>query len=230
MEPAEFDKHAARYRELHADNISASGEEPEYFSAYKARDLARELLRHRIEATRILDFGSGVGALVPFLREQLSGAGIVCVDVSRESLAHAAATHAGTASFVTYDGATLPFRGESFDAAIAACVFHHIDAAVHVALLRDLARVVRAGGVVMVYEHNPWNPLTRRAVDTCELDKNAIMINGPAMLRRARSAGLRDCRLDYRVFFPAALRWLRPVEGALRWLPAGAQYFVTGIK
>ncbi|HVN41255.1 MAG TPA: class I SAM-dependent methyltransferase [Steroidobacteraceae bacterium] len=230
MEPAEFDKYAARYRELHAGNIGASGEEPEYFSAYKARDLALELAQRQAVAPRVLDFGSGIGTLVPFLRQHVPDAAIVCVDVSRQSLAHAAAAHGETASFVAYGGAVLPFREGSFDAAIAACVFHHIDPGVHVALLRDLARVLRPGGLVMVYEHNPWNPLTRRAVDTCDLDRNAILIDGPTMLARMRSAGLRQCRLDYRVFFPAALRWLRPLEGAFRWLPAGAQYFVTGLR
>jgi len=230
MEPAEFDKYAARFRELHADNIGASGEEPEYFSAYKARDLARELARRQIVQPRVLDFGSGVGPLVPFLHEQVPGARIVCLDVSRQSLAHAAATYGRAASFVGYDGNTLPFRSDSFDATIAACVFHHIHADAHVRILRDLLRTLRPGGVAMVYEHNPWNPLTRRAVDTCEFDKNAVLIDGPTMLGRLRSAGLRECRLDYRVFFPAALRVLRPLEGALRWLPAGAQYFVTGIK
>ena len=48
-----------------------------------------------------------------------------------------------------------------------------------------------------------------------------------ALLQRCDSAGLRRYRRDYRVFFPAALAWLRPLENALRWLPLGAQYFVA---
>lgn len=49
----------------------------------------------------------------------------------------------------------------------AACVFHHIDQREHAALLRELLRVLASGGIALVYEHNPYNPITRHAVNTC---------------------------------------------------------------
>ena len=230
MQRAEFDKFAAQYRQVHADNTKASGEEPEYFSAYKARDLARNLARRRMLRPRILDFGSGIGSLVPFLRQHVPDASLVCVDISQQSLAYGAAAHGPAATFVGYDGRTLPFTDRSFDAVIAACVFHHIDPSRHFAHLQDLLRILRPGGLAMVYEHNPWNPLTRRAVDTCPLDENAVLINGPEMRGRLIAAGFRDCRLAYRVFFPSVLRAIRPLEDFMHWLAIGAQYYVTGIK
>jgi len=230
MQRAEFDKFAAEYRQVHADNIKASGEEPEYFSAYKARDLSRELTRRQIPGPRILDFGSGIGSLVPFVRQHIPDASIVCVDVSQQSLDYGAAAHGAAATFVGYDGRTLPFIDDSFDAVIAACVFHHIDGSKHLAHLQDVRRVLRPGGLAMVYEHNPWNPLTRRAVDSCPLDENAVLISGPDMQGRVVAAGFRDCRLAYRVFFPSVLRAIRPLEDLMRWLAIGAQYYVTGVK
>jgi hypothetical protein len=34
----------------------------------------------------------------------------------------------------------------------------------------------------------------------------------------------------YRVFFPHFLRWLRPPQGALAWLPLGDQHYARSIK
>ena len=42
MGEAEFDRYAEEYNALHAASIAASGEEPEFFAAYKIRDIARE--------------------------------------------------------------------------------------------------------------------------------------------------------------------------------------------
>jgi hypothetical protein len=44
------------------------------------------------------------------------------------------------------------------------------------------------------------------------------------------TAGLRDVRLDYIVFFPRILAALRPLEPRLGWLPLGAQVLVTGTR
>ena len=44
------------------------------------------------------------------------------------------------------------------------------------------------------------------------------------MRRRLRAAGFADCTIRYRIFFPHALRFLRPLEAAMTWLPLGGQY------
>jgi len=80
----------------------------------------------------------------------------------------------------------------------------------------------------MVYEHNPFNPLTVRAVNTCPLDENAILIKAAEMGSRLVSAGFKQVDYNYRVFFPSALKRLRGLEDKIRWLPLGAQYFVVG--
>ncbi len=132
--------------------------------------------------------------------------------------------------WVCFDGHRLPFAADGFDWAIAACVFHHIGAAEHVALLAEIRRVLKPGGGLMVYEHNPWNPLTTRAVNTCPFDVNAQLISLPEMRRRFGQAGFErtDCR--YRVFFPHRLARLRALEARLGWLPLGAQYYVFARK
>jgi SAM-dependent methyltransferase len=222
MNRAEFDRFADEYEAQHGRNIRASGESPEFFARYKVQDVARVCAR-QAPAT-ILDFGAGVGASLPHWLEAFPAASLTCVDVSARSLAIARARHPDAADYRVFDGVMLPFAAGSFDMAFAACVFHHIDAEQHLPLLRELRRVLTEGGRLFVFEHNPLNPLTVRAVNTCEFDANAVLIRAGAMRDRLRAAGFSQISRAYRIFFPGAMRGLRPLERALTWLPLGAQY------
>lgn len=231
MDEAEFDKFAAEYREIHAANIKLSGESPEYFAEYKIIDIAAELgVAGGFAAPRVLDFGAGVGYSVPFFRRHVPDARITCLDVSRRSLEIGRAEHGRDAEFAHFDGRTIPYPAERFDVALASCVLHHIPQLQHVPLLRELARCLRPGGALFVFEHNPLNPLTRHAVNTCAFDENAVLIGARALRGRVRAAGFTSARVKYRIFFPGPLRALRPLERRLTWLPLGAQYYVLARK
>jgi hypothetical protein len=73
--------------------------------------------------------------------------------------------------------------------AFSACVFHHIPHGEHWGWLRELYRVVRPGGLLSVFEHNPLNPLTLHAVNTCPFDLNARLIQAGQLARQCRAAG-----------------------------------------
>ena len=229
MDEAEFDKFAEEYRSLHAANIRASGETPEYFAEYKIRDVAR-LVTGTCDVLRALDFGAGIGTSVPYFQKYFPSAELTCVDVSDKSLAIGAARFPGAARFQRFDGQHLPFPDNTFDVAYAACVFHHIDQREHLALLREMHRVLAPGGWLVVFEHNPLNPLTVRAVNTCAFDENARLIHATTLRARVLASGFRGARLRYRIFFPHALRHLRPLENHMTWLPLGAQYYVAAQK
>lgn len=222
MDQAEFDRFADEYEQQHAHNIKASGESPEYFARYKVQDVAR-LCAARVPA-RILDFGAGIGASVPHWREAFAHSELMCLDVSERSLAIARGRYPGAATYRVFDGSTIPCEPGSFDVAFAACVFHHIDVSRQVPLLRELRRVLAPDGHLVVFEHNPLNPLTRHAVDTCPFDANAVLIGATVLRGRLEAAGFRRVAVAYRVFFPGALRALRPLERALVRVPLGAQY------
>ena len=230
MDEVEFDKFADEYRAMHAANIRLSGEDPEYFAEYKVIDIAAELARANIAARRALDFGAGVGYSVPFFARHLPTTRVTCLDVSRKSLEVGAARLGDAAEFTHFDGRTIPFPEGTFDVALASCVFHHIPHEEHVALLAEIRRVLTPGGRLFVFEHNPLNPLTRHAVNTCEFDEHAKLVTAPTMRRRARDAGFSAADVRYRIFFPHALRRLRPLEAKLTWLPVGAQYYVAARK
>ena len=233
MNEAEFDKFADEYYASLVAGIAISGESPEYFSEYKIADIAREC-RPQAQScdasVRLLDFGAGIGNSVPFVRQHFASAQLTCLDLSQRSLEVAEKRFAGQASYVRFDGASIPFEANHFDIAYAMCVFHHINHADHVALLQELNRVIKPGGSLFIFEHNPFNPLTVRVVNTCPFDENAHLIRAGQMKRRMLSAGFVKAKTRYRVFFPHFLRGLRPLEGALAWLPLGGQYCVRAVK
>jgi SAM-dependent methyltransferase len=234
MSQAEFDPYADRYHDLLASSIASSGETHEYFAAYKIRDLA-ELWQGSRGASmhvppKILDFGSGIGTSVPHLLRCFPGSAITCADVSRRSLDLAQSKLLSAASFVHFSGTHLPFPDGKFDLAFAACVFHHIPHREHSALLKELGRVIRGGGMLVLYEHNPLNPLVRRAVASCPFDEDAVLIPAWKLRQCVAAAGFVGTRSAYRVFFPRRARALRFMERGLSWLPLGAQYYVVGMK
>jgi ubiquinone/menaquinone biosynthesis C-methylase UbiE len=226
MDKAEFDSFADEYLAMHTRNISASGEGPEFFAEYKIRDIAEEMARRHSLPLRMLDFGSGVGASIPWVKRYLPDAQLTCADVSERSLEVAQRRFPDSSRFVHFDGHTLPFEPGEFDLAYAMCVFHHIDLTEHVHLLRELKRVVGPAGTVVIFEHNPLNPLTVKAVNTCEFDVNARLIAASNMREACVEAGFFNIDVRFRIFFPHVLARLRPLEKYLTRVPFGAQYSV----
>jgi SAM-dependent methyltransferase len=226
MDVAEFDKFAEEYLAAHARNIRISGEEPDYFARYKIDEISRRWRgMGRAEPATALDFGTGIGNSLPYLKAAFPGARLTGLDVSEKSLAVAAQRFPGAAELVRYDGGEPPLPEASFDLIFSACVFHHIDADEHVTLLGRLKRLLKPGGLMAIFEHNPVNPVTRYIVATCPFDDNAVLIPAPDFVRRQRQAGFSKVEAAYTGFFPGALKVLRPMERFMTALPIGAQYY-----
>ena len=226
MDVAEFDKFADEYLATHARNLRISGEDPEYFARYKIEELRRVWTAGNLpEPLDILDFGSGIGASLPHLKEQFPSAAITALEVSPRSLAIAAERFSGLARFVGYDGADIPLASAGYDLIFSSCVFHHIPADEHVDLLCRLRALLRPGGRLAIFEHNPINPVTRYIVATCEFDENAVLIPAPVFKARLQRAGFSKVSARFTGFFPGALRALRPLEPYMSVLPIGAQYY-----
>lgn len=231
MERPEFDDYAKDYRSLHADNVRISGEDPDFFASYKVFDTARFItsLGFRKDL-RILDFGAGIGNSIPFFKEFLPNAVLTCTDVSTNSLQMAMQSFPGAADFAHFDGSRLPFDDHSFEVVFAACVFHHIPEQDQPCLLEEIYRVLTSGGLFMVFEHNPYNPLTVRAVNSCPFDVNAKLITARSFRKALVKAGFCSINVKYRIFFPHVLRHFRFLEAGLGGVPLGAQYYLAGRK
>lgn len=223
MDAAEFDQYAEAYERQHAENIAISGEGPEYFARYKITDTKAKCDELGLEVSRILDFGAGIGNSVPYFQELFSGTRIVAADVSEKSLGILERRYPTSVErLVITEYLELPTN--SIDLAFTACVFHHIPADEHLYWLREIRRVLRPGGLFALFEHNPYNPLTVRAVNTCPFDENAVLIKAAVMKQRLENAGWENIDIRFRIFFPNFVGILRPFERFMTKIPLGAQY------
>lgn len=225
---AEFDQVAQDYRVQHAHSTGVSVEGLDYFARYKI-DYLKSLWQTRgRQPGTILDFGSGIGNALGPMHDAFPVADIVALDVSRASLDLVDRQAIPRVRTLAYDGLHIPLADASVDCVFIACVFHHIPADHHVGLLGELRRVLRADGALVLFEHNPLNPLTRLAVARCEFDRDAVLIGAGEMRRRLKAGGFAKVQRRFCLFFPPALAVLRPLERLLGWLPLGAQYHLVG--
>jgi 2-polyprenyl-3-methyl-5-hydroxy-6-metoxy-1,4-benzoquinol methylase len=218
----EFDSFAANYQELHNASIRLSGESSEYFAAYKAKFIARNIA---IRPTRkILDYGCGVGLVCSQLKRHLPGARVDGFDVSKVSLDQINPALREQGVFTS----NVSDLEHDYDTVVMANVLHHIEPAARQAAVSEAVGLLNRGGNLVVFEHNPAHPLTRRVIKQCAFDENAILLPPRESRGYLAAGGLVGIRRHYIVFFPRALKWFRPMEEILRWCPAGAQYALIG--
>jgi len=218
----DFDRYAKLYEALHAENVAASGEHPSYFAAYK-RDVLERLLGRSFEAP-LLDFGCGIGGLTALLTRSFRE--VHGYDPSAESL-KVAQTRAPAARFFHRTDA-LP--ASHYGAVVLANVLHHLAPEERPSLIAAVTSLLRPGGRLVVFEHNPLNPVTRRVVALCPFDDGARLLYPWKLKTLLRGAGLSPVGLDFIVFFPSFLRIARALEPRLSWLPLGAQVCAWGIR
>lgn len=219
--PDRFDTYASTYQNTVDQSITLSGESAEYFAELKAQ-LARSLLG-KCEGSRVLEFGCGIGVLTGLLARQMPAAEVHGFDTSEESIRLARDTH-GTGRFA-HGTSRLPYDSGSFQAAVAANVFHHIEPQDRPYWMAEIKRIVAPGGQILIFEHNPYNPLTRRAVRLCPFDEGVVLLRPRETKTLLSGAGAAVESQRYYFFFPHLLRWLRPLEGLLGRVPLGAQYY-----
>jgi SAM-dependent methyltransferase len=220
----EFDRYARSYDDLVERSISFCPQDRDFFLEARARrllELARGL--GEPERLRALDVGCGEGRFDRHLGtlRRLEG-----VDVSEAMIEEARAANPSVRYSVA-DGTRLPHDDSSFDLVFTSCVLHHVPPPERPEFCAELARVVRPGGLVVVFEHNPLNPLTRLAVHRCPFDEDAVLLRRAETNKRLETAGLDTVRSEYLLIFP--FRWapLAKVEHALGQVPLGAQYYVA---
>jgi SAM-dependent methyltransferase len=235
MSGAEFDKHAARY-DGGLDNPvkRLMGNSADQFIAVKARWLLRREKGLRTGRLRMLDYGCGAGDLMRVLAGLGARASFTGCDVSQGMLDEAARrwpSALGPApALARQEGARTPFDDGRFDIATISAVLHHVPPAERSAVYGELARLLKPGGRVYVFEHNPRNPLVRYVVARTPIDANAILLDSREVRHGLLGSARYELDTDYLMFMPPSLPFLRGVDRALAWLPLGAQYAVTARK
>jgi SAM-dependent methyltransferase len=218
-----FDDFARDYERLASRQTKMFNSDPDYFARYKVELMKRVATR---SPSAVLDFGCGIGRSASHLRLAFSNARIVGCDLSSDSLA--IARDNGPHCEFVFPNEIQP--GPHFDLILASCAFHHIPRGERHDQLRYCLERLKPGGQVFVFEHNPYNLITRHLVKTCPFDADAILLTRRETARLLARVGFQISSTAYCLFFPQILSALRPLEPALGWLPLGGQYFVAGTR
>ena len=116
----------------------------------KAYDTACEVARVVPRDSRVLDVGCGEGFVAHHLTALLR-TNVIGIDLASSADA--------PIEYLSYDGKRFPVKDQSFDGVLLAYVLHHAQDAQLV--LSEARRVLRTGGVVIVYEDVPQNSWDR---------------------------------------------------------------------
>lgn len=157
----------------------------------------RERLWDQVKGQKILEIGVGTGKNMPYYPPQ---AHVTAIDLSDRMVDRARdkAQRLGLeVDLCEMDAQRLDFPDDSFDAAVATFVFCSVPDPV--LGLRELARVVRPGGQIILLEHmRAENPLLGRLMDW--LNPLVVRIMGANINRRTvdnvQRAGLKLAQVD----------------------------------
>ena len=105
-------------------------------------------------AHRVLDFGCGCARIMRwFLRSELENVEFHGVDVDREAI-HWCQSHLVKGHFLATDPAPpLPYPDDHFDIVYCLSVFTHLDESMQDLWLRELMRVLKPGGAILISVH-----------------------------------------------------------------------------
>jgi SAM-dependent methyltransferase len=222
----DFDKHAEQYEKQLTDDLKFFGEESSYFAEYKVR-----VLKDDIEKCpeRILEFGCGIGLNLQFLISYFKNSDITGCDISQKSIEIAGKRNPNAKFFRISDENVSKETGK-YDVIFISNVFHHIEPQLRADSISKIYSMLKPGGIVFFFEHNPYNPVTRRIVNNCVWDTDAILLKPSESLGLFKNAGFKIVSKKYTLYFPSFLKILRPVEKGLWFVPLGGQYYISARK
>ncbi|SRR5581483_5778827 len=224
MPTAEFDSFATSYESDLQRALSVSGENKDFFAEGRVAWLAKRFAQMNFQPVSALDYGCGIGGTAVLLSQILRAHDVAGLDVSEHSLEIAKGRYeSDRIHFYSFDQ-YVPLA--KIDLVYCNGVFHHIPVAERDPAIQYIFNALRPGGLLALWENNPWNPGTRYVMSRCSFDRNAITLTPPQARSLARRNGFDILQTDYRFFFPRTLRWFRGLEPGLVKAPVGAQYLV----
>ena len=176
----------------------------------------------------LLDFGCGIGNLYESVKQFFPHVSYTGVDKSEESI-NQARSHFSESS-IFHNLHSENWKLTQYDLIFSAGVFHHIPHDEHKNILKDLSALLKPMGKIAIWEHNPINPFTKKIVNDCVFDRDAVLIHPGWMKKNMLEVPLSNIQVTYTTFFPKALAYLNVLDPYLGWLPLGGQFVITGEK
>ena len=220
-----FDDYADAYENILHQQLSFFEKDTDYFAEYKTDLVSQSAVG---KPQKILEFGCGTGRNLIFLKRNFPASRIYGCDISSKSL-EVAARHNPEAVLFQSGKNKAPYN-DHFDLILVACVLHHIPPELWREKFIQLRDWLKIKGEIFIFEHNPYNPVTRRLVSSCPYDKGAVLLRPKEVASLLEGVGFRIIERRYVLFFPSLLRKLRFLEKKMAFIPLGGQYFLHAIK
>lgn len=215
----DFDEFTSNYNSLLHESTRFFSSSEAYFAKYKI-DLVARNIRHPVR--RILEYGCGIGRNIRFLQTAFPDAEIVGTDISDGSLQTARIENPDVQFHLESEEIALG----KFDLIFVAGVFHHIPPEQRSEACTRLAERLAPQGTLCIFEHNPYNPITRNIVNNCPYDADAKLLKPRELGRLLTESKFLPGRANYCLFIPPRLAFMSKLEEYMTWIPLGGQYMI----
>lgn len=222
----DFDDYSHTYKKTLRNSLKAFKKDDQFFDMVKIDNLSNYVIKNK-ESSDILDYGCGIGKLTGLLANKYQHSQIVGYDISKRSIKLAEKQNLGYQN-ISFCHEFPPDCLYNF--IVVANVFHHIHPRQHIHTLNILKSKLKSNGEIIVFEHNPFNPLTLYIVNNCPFDADAKLISLNRFIKLADQCQLRVKLKKYILFFPWQADFLQKIEWHIKPVPLGAQYMVTFVN
>jgi len=223
-----FDPFAIDY-ETHHNNSLPFGVKSEEFLVQKIQyvlSISQNIFKDK--NISILDFGCGNGRLAEGLSDWNKLKSYVGIDDSSATLNEARLKLKDKHNFSFQEKLTSLKEAQSrFDIILLFNVMHHVNRENRKELVQLLRNFLSDEGIILVWEHNPYNFLTRLLVKLCPFDKGVKLLTQKYTKNLFSDSGLINIHSEYVNITPPSLQrfsWIRSLEHLLKNYPFGAQY------
>ena len=219
MKKVDFDEYSGDYDVLMQEQHKKFGD-ISYYSEYKVNILKSYFDVNK--TFKILEYGCGIGKNIKYLEKIFINSEIYGFDISNESLNRAKNDNPNMILLLENE---FKLYYKKFDIIFIAGVFHHIEPSLRDSVVSNIYKLLNSNGKIIIFEHNPYNPLTRHMVNTCEFDKDAVLLSKKKMMNLFKKSNLTHEVSKYTLFVPPKLKKLNFIEKFIGWIPLGGQYY-----
>ena len=211
-----FDNYADNYKDYITKSLGNIENNLNYFHIKKSEILKKEL---GYQPKKILDLGCGVGTMLGLMIDKFSGSSFYAYDESKKSMDYIKKI------FPKINCLENLKTNEKFDLIFLSSVVHHVKSTDRDVFFKNIYNLLSPNGVMFIFEHNPYNPITLKMVANCEFDADAELIKKNDLINLCKKNNFEIIKSGYIHFFPSKLGFLFKLESYLKWFFLGAQYF-----
>jgi len=182
----EFDNYAKNYfKEMSHPLRNIISKDGDYFieAKYNIIKDAFTLIKNSKDGFVAVDIGTGLGLFEHFFNKE--NIKIFALDLSFNMLKIGQLINPLKLKGLYFQGDALsiPLHENFSDIVFASCVFHHLLEDEIRIVLKEMTRICKQNGLIIVFEHNPYNIITKFVVKTTKLDRNANLLKPEEIIK-----------------------------------------------